>query len=134
MLEGRIAGTMYRMDSPHLIVCEAKKSSTVSESEPEAELLGQLRVLMLKQYVLPKVVTECSSGEASKTGILADGYYWRFFHFDADLILYYGELELNSDDHRLELLGIFLLLFYISGELMSPEILSLLVAGRSPVP
>ena len=48
MLEGRNAGTVYRMDYPYLIVCEANKSSTVSRRELEAELLGQLRVLMLK--------------------------------------------------------------------------------------
>ena len=52
MLEGRNAGAVYRMDFPYLIVCEAKKSSTVGRRESEAELLGQLRVLMLKQYVL----------------------------------------------------------------------------------
>lgn len=50
MIEGRNAGSVYRMDLPYLIVCEAKKTSAV---EPEAELLGQLRVLMLKQYVFP---------------------------------------------------------------------------------
>jgi hypothetical protein len=53
MLEGRNAGTVYRMDFPHLIVCEAKKASTVGKQESVAELLGQLRVLMLRQYVLP---------------------------------------------------------------------------------
>lgn len=52
MLEGRNAGTVYRMNTPYLIVCEAKKSSTVGKRESEAELLGQLRVLMIKQYVL----------------------------------------------------------------------------------
>jgi hypothetical protein len=49
MLEGSNAGTTYRVDAPYLIVCQDKKASR----DGEAEILGQLRVLMLKQYVLP---------------------------------------------------------------------------------
>jgi hypothetical protein len=54
MLEGRHAGSVFgRIEEPYLIVCEANKATTVGKKESEAELLGQLRVLMLKQYVLP---------------------------------------------------------------------------------
>jgi hypothetical protein len=49
MLEGRYAGTLCRINPPHLIVCQ---ESPAGRREWQAEILGQLRVLMLKQYVL----------------------------------------------------------------------------------
>jgi hypothetical protein len=67
----------YRMDFPYLIVCEAKKASTVGKRESEAEILGQLRVLMLKQYVLPllslnEIVARCARRGSWRMDIIGD--------------------------------------------------------------
>jgi hypothetical protein len=51
MMRGRDGGIWYKLNAPYLVILEAKKSATTTRRESEAELMGQLRVLMLKQYV-----------------------------------------------------------------------------------
>lgn len=51
-MRGRNGGKWLNMNIPHVVILEEKRSSTLSKRESEAELLGQLRVLMAKQYLL----------------------------------------------------------------------------------
>jgi hypothetical protein len=50
-MRGRNGGIWYELNTPYLVILEAKKSTTVAKRESEAELLGQIRVLMAKQYL-----------------------------------------------------------------------------------
>ena len=50
MMRGQEGARLCMLDVPYLIVVEAKRSTTIGTHESEAELLGQLRVLMMKQY------------------------------------------------------------------------------------
>ena len=47
-MRGRSGGIWYELDMPYLVILEAKKSTTMAKRESEAELLGQVRVLMAK--------------------------------------------------------------------------------------
>jgi hypothetical protein len=49
-MRGQEGARLYMLDVPYLVVVEAKRSTTLGATESEAELLGQLRVLMMKQY------------------------------------------------------------------------------------
>lgn len=107
MMRGKNGGIWYKLNAPYLVVLEAKKSTTITKRESEAELMGQLRVLMLKQYVyLHYWVLMCSS-EATKMGFLTDGYSWRLFQFDAQFNLYFAEFIVDSNETSVQILGIF---------------------------
>ena len=51
IMRGRNGGKWQNMNVPYIVILEAKRASTVTKRESEAELLGQLRVLMAKQYL-----------------------------------------------------------------------------------
>jgi hypothetical protein len=57
MMRGKNGGIWYKLNAPYLVVLEAKKSTTITKRELEAELMGQLRVLMLKQYGLSPLLS-----------------------------------------------------------------------------
>ena len=50
-MRGRSGGIWYKLNTPYLVILVAKKSTTVANRESDAELLGQIRVLMAKQYL-----------------------------------------------------------------------------------
>lgn len=50
-MQGEDGGIFCAIENPYLVILEAKISATVGKGEPETELLGQLRVLMVKSYV-----------------------------------------------------------------------------------
>jgi hypothetical protein len=50
-MRGHIGGVWYELDTPYLVILEAKKFTTVSQRDSDAELLGQIRVLMAKKYL-----------------------------------------------------------------------------------
>jgi hypothetical protein len=53
MHKGSEAGTFFTIEKPYLVVCEAKKPDTVGRlRESKAEVLGQIRNLMKKRYLL----------------------------------------------------------------------------------
>lgn len=48
LMQGQDRGVFCTIEQPYLVILAAKKSSTAGNRELEAELLGQLRVLMAK--------------------------------------------------------------------------------------
>lgn len=50
-MRGRNGGKWQNMTVPYIVILEVKRASTASKRELEAELFGQLRVLMAKQYL-----------------------------------------------------------------------------------
>jgi hypothetical protein len=58
-MHGRNGGIWYKLNAPYLVILQAK-------DESEAELMGQLRVLMLQQYLYPHYRILMGSNEATK--------------------------------------------------------------------
>ena len=128
MHEGSDAGTFFSIDTPYLVVCEAKKQDTVGLRESKAEILGQIRNLMKKRYLLLTWMYLHSPSNHGMTGILTDGYHWRFFHYTNDFDVFYMELDAVDKGHEYQLLRTSLI---VPGA-YQVEILSLLVAGQWP--
>ena len=77
----------YVLDTPYLVILEAKKSDTLGSYSSDAELLGQMRVLLQRLYTpLHRLLT--SSNDNGRTGILSDGFVWKVFHLDSQFRLY----------------------------------------------
>ena len=112
MMRGRNGGIWYKLNAPYLVILGAKKSTTVAKHESEAELMGQLRVLMLKQYLYVHDQVLMSSSEVTKMGFLTDGYWWRLFQFDSEFNLYFSEFIVDSDEKSLQMLGTFSVLIF----------------------
>jgi len=69
------------VNHPLLVIVEAKRQITMDFPESEAELFGQLRVLMMKEYVRFANFAN-GSGQRPRTGIITDGIRWKVYHME----------------------------------------------------
>jgi hypothetical protein len=99
------------LNEPTFIVLEAKKHTTVDKVESDAELLGQLRVLMSKQYIT-SYSSLTVSGQNPQTRIITNGYRWRIHHLEKsdDFVDYQMGWSVQTKDEAIRTLGIYVIL------------------------
>jgi hypothetical protein len=83
VLRGSDAIAAVLVNHPLLVIVEAKRRVTLDVPESEAELFGQLRVLMMKEYL---VFANFANGKWSKT---QDRDYYRWNQMES---IPYGDL------------------------------------------
>jgi hypothetical protein len=81
-MSGPNGAVHYVMDTPYLVILEAKTSNTPESYSSDAELLGQMRSLLQQLYIpLRQLLT--SSNDHGWTG-----FTWKVFHLDSHIRLY----------------------------------------------
>jgi hypothetical protein len=78
LMSGPEGGVDYILDTPYLVILEAKKTDTLAPQSSKAGLLGQVRVLLQKLFTPSHQLLTVRIGRG-RTGILTDGFQWKLF-------------------------------------------------------
>jgi hypothetical protein len=105
LMSGADGGVDFILDTPYLIILEAKKSDTLPLYSSKAELLGQVRVLLQKLYTCSHQLLTASTGRG-RTGVLTDGFTWKLFHLDSGFRLFSSVFRTDTTEKRVQMLGI----------------------------
>jgi hypothetical protein len=105
LMSGPEGGVDFILDTPYLVILEAKKTDTLALHSSKAELLGQVRVLLQKLFTPSHQLLTVSTGRG-RTGILTDGFQWKIFHLDTRFRMFSSKLTTDTPEQRLHMLGI----------------------------
>ena len=105
LMSGPEGGVDFILDTPYLVILEAKKTDTLPLHSSKAELLGQVRVLLQKLFAFSYQLLTVSTGRG-RTGILTDGFTWKIFHLDSRFRMFSSILRTDTPEQRLHMLDI----------------------------
>jgi hypothetical protein len=95
---GEDGGLYCKPEDPVLVV---KRTSSLDITASEAEVLGQIRSLMQKRYI---IIFNLPDVEVAITGVLKDCYTWRIFHITEKLAMYKSTFGADSKESVLQVL------------------------------